>query len=162
MSEWMIERLSRGPIRVDDSTEEAKLEAELGERLEALLAAHMLEPTADGWRALALALACEHEPSFAVETPVDRSSLGGRPTNGYGNFILRSLMKQEMRADAGPERGAQSRAAKVVAKKYGVAVGTANNAMSRKGSTPDSVRRAPYLRKAERALSAAARKMSQQ
>jgi hypothetical protein len=163
MSEWIIEVLSRPPLRIDDNADPAALEMELRERLEALLASHMLEPTADGWRDLALTLALEHDPLFSIETPVDRSSLGGRPP-GLSAFILRSVMTQEIRAQeaSGPRRGAQARAAKKVAAKMGVSPGTAANAMSRKPTPSDNARRAPYLRKAEAALKAAANRLSSQ
>lgn len=144
MSEWVTDVLSRPAIRIDDDIDASTLEAELGERLTALLSSHMLEPTADGWRDLALTLAMTHEPLFALETPADRASLGGRPTSG-SNFVLRSLMKQEMRAieATGIKRGAQRAAANRVAKRMGVAVGTANNALSRKTVKSDTSRRAP-------------------
>lgn len=95
MSNWIAETLSTPPLRVDDATTSESLQGELAERLRALLASHNgLEPTAEGWRALALALALEHEPAFQIETPVDRSTLGGRPV-GLNDFMLRSMLKAE-------------------------------------------------------------------
>ena len=137
MSDWIAETLSRPPLRIADDTSPESLQTELGERLEALLASHNgLEPTAEGWRALALALALKHEPAFQIETPVDRSSLGGRPV-GLGDFILRSMLKSEMR-----KGNSQSQAAKTVARRVDQKAGTLNNLFSRRPAIPrlDSAR----------------------
>jgi hypothetical protein len=163
MTEWIVETLSRKPLRVADDTAVDDITIEFEERLEALLAANHLDATADGWRKLALLLAMLHEPAFAIETPADRSTLGGRPA-AMGNFIARSLMKQEIRAieaETGVKRGAQAKAAKVVADKLGISEGTANNSVSRAPVQTDAQRRAPYQHKAEAALAIAAERLSQ-
>lgn len=159
MADWIAEALSRAPIKVADYADEEVITAEMSDRLEALLAANGCEPTAEGWRELALALAMRHEPAFALETPADRtgkSGSGGRPT-GFANFALRSRMKKEMAKGV-----SQSEAARRVARKIGVAEGTAMNALSRRAPSPDIIRRAPYDQIAHRALKAAARKLSQE
>ncbi len=157
MSDWISETLSRPPLRVADETTSDSLQSELGERLEALLASHNgLEPDAAGWRALALALALKHEPAFQIETPVDRSSLGGRPI-GFGEFILRSMLRSEVRSG-----NSQSQAAKIVAGRVDQKAGTLNNLFSRKAAIPDSVRREKYRLVAEKALQGAARSLSQE
>jgi hypothetical protein len=58
--------LDSGPINVDETTTDEALTAALQERLAALLRLYNCEPTPDGWRALALRLALDHE-------------IGGRP-----------------------------------------------------------------------------------
>jgi hypothetical protein len=164
MSEWVVETLSRNPIRVDDETNPEALKAELWERLEALLISRLLEPTAEGWRDLALALALEHEPAFQIETPVDRSSLGGRPI-GFGDFFLRSIMKSEkskLKKSEPRKDPSQSQIAKIVARRTGKAAGTINNLFAKDASIPDSVRREKYCRKAAKALKAAADSLSQE
>jgi hypothetical protein len=159
LPEW-IEVLGRGPIAVDDGTTEEGLVAEMTERLAALLASHNgLEPTAEGWRQLALELALKYEPAFCIETPVDRtgrSGIGGRPV-GWQTFTLRSLMRAEMRKGLN-----QKDAARKVARRTGKAVGTLNNIFSRKAPAPDSMRRARFEWKAERAAASAARRLSQE
>lgn len=154
-----VEVLSRGPIRIMDDTPIDALADEMAKRLQALLDSHNgLEPTADGWRQLALELALKYDPAFKVETPVDRESIGGRPV-GLGAFILRSRMKAEMR-----DGKTQAEAARSIAKKSKgkVAAKTAQNALSRRAEAPDSMRRAPYEWKADNAMRIAARKLSQE
>ncbi|MDX8517953.1 hypothetical protein [Mesorhizobium dulcispinae] len=155
-----VDVLGRGPMAVDEGTSDDELAAEMAERLQALLASHNgLEPTADGWRQLALELALKHEPAFQIETPVDRngrSGIGGRPV-GWQTFVLRSLMRAEMRKGAN-----QKEAARKVARSTGKAAGTLNNVLSRRAQAPDSMRRAPFEWKAERAAKLAARKLSQE
>jgi len=149
--------LTRRPIRIDDKTKPEEIAAELRERLEALLAFHNgLAPTAEGWRDLALALALQYEPAFQIETPVDRtgrSGSGGKPA--MKTFILKSAMSAEIRNGKTAQQ-----AARTVAARLGVAVGTARNAPSRKGTTPDAVRRIKYTRVAEGALREAASQLS--
>ncbi|KRC12999.1 hypothetical protein ASE23_00040 [Rhizobium sp. Root73] len=158
---WM-EPLHRGPIAVTEHTAEDELAAEMAERLNALLQDHNgLEPTAEGWRQLALELALEYVPAFKIETPVDRtgpSGLGGRPV-GMGNHILQSRMKAEMR-----QGKSQAEAARTIHKDSGgaIAVKTAQNALSRESQSPDFMRLRRYKRKAARAMKAAADKLSQQ
>lgn len=154
-----VEVLGRGPIRVDEHTDEGELAEEMAERLDALLRSHNgLEPTADGWRQLALELALKYEPLFQIKTPEDRESLGGRPV-GMGNFILRSRMKAEMRKGKN-----QAEAARTIAKesKGKITFKTANSALSRKAPAPDFMRLWPYKWKAERAIRVAAKKLSQE
>lgn len=154
MNDWITETLSRPPLRVDDSTTPGSLQAELSERLEALLASHNgLDATAEGWRALALALALKHEPAFQIKTDVDRKA--GRPA-GLGTFFLRSMMRSEIRKGK-----TQSQAAKVVARRTKPTPGTLNNLFSRKASAPDSFRREKYESKAREALRVAADALSQ-
>jgi len=142
---WIAETLSRPPLRVGDDTSAEALQSELSERLEALLASHNgLEPTAEGWRALALELALRHEPAFQIETPVDRASIGGRPV-GLGDFILRSMLK----------------ASKIVARRVDRKARTLNNLFSRKATTSDSMRREKYELTAKKALQKAAAFISQ-
>lgn len=159
LPQW-VEVLSRAPMPVGDGISDEDLAAEMAERLKALLASHNgLEPTAEGWRQLALELALQHEPAFQIETPVDRtgrSGIGGRPV-GWQTFTLRSLMRAEMRKGA-----SQKEAARKVARRTGKAAGTLNNVLSRKAQAPDSMRRAPFEWKAERAATLAARKLSQE
>ena len=161
MPEW-VEVLGRAPIAVADGTTEDELAAEMAERLSALLKSENgLEPTAEGWRQLALKLALKYEPAFQIETPEDRtgdSGMGGRPV-GMGNFVLRSRMKAQIRTGK-----TQAEAARAVAKesKGRITFKTANNALSRKSQAPDSLRRAPFEWKAERAMRAAAAKLSQE
>lgn len=157
MSDWIVETLSRPPLRVADDTTPDLLHAELAERLEALLASHNgLEPNAEGWRALALALALKHEPAFQIETPVDRETLGGRPI-GFGDFILRSMLHSEVRAGK-----SKSQAAKTVSRRTDQKAASLNNLFSRKASVPDSVRREKYESKASEALKAAAVSLSRE
>lgn len=151
--------LQRGPIRVMDDTSPESLANEMAERLEALLQSHNgLEPTAEGWRQLALELALKYDPAFELETPVDRKSIGGRPV-GMGGFILRSQMKSEMRKGKN-----QSEAARVIARqsKGKITAKTAAQALSRNAPAPDFMRRAPYEWRADNAMRAAARKLSQE
>jgi hypothetical protein len=153
------EVLGRGPMPVTEHTDEEELAAEMAERLDALLRSHNgLEPTADGWRQLALELALKYEPLFKIETPEDRESLGGRPV-GMGNFILRSRMKAEMRKGK-----TQAEAARTIEKetKGQIPFKTANNVLSRKAQAPDFMRRWAFEWKADRAIRAAAEKLSQQ
>lgn len=153
------EVLGRGPMPVTEHTDEEELVAEMAERLDALLRSHNgLEPTADGWRQLALELALKYEPLFKIETPEDRESLGGRPV-GMGNFILRSRMKAEMRKGK-----TQAEAARTIEKetKGKITFKTANNVLTRKAQAPDFIRRMPYESKAARAIRVAAEKLSQQ
>jgi hypothetical protein len=153
------EVLGRGPMEVTEHTDEEKLEAEMVERLDALFRSHNgLEPTADGWRQLALELALKYEPLFKIETPEDRSSLGGRPV-GMGNFILRSKVKAEIRKGK-----SQAEAARTVAKNSGggISFKTANNVLSRKAQASDGMRRLPHEWKADRAMRRAAEKLSQE
>ena len=173
MNDWITETLSRPPLRVDDSATSDSLKAELSERLEALLASYNgLEPTAEGWRALALALALKHEPAFKIETPVDRDSLDGRPV-GFGDFTLRSVMKAEaakLKSVLAKERNVdpaeievpQTQIAKKVAKRTGHSVGTINNRFSKEAVHADSMRRERYEMVAEKALLAAAISISQE
>jgi hypothetical protein len=157
MTDWIAEALSRPPLRIADDTSAESLQSELSERLEALLASHNgLEPDADGWRSLALALALKHEPAFQIETPVDRSSLGGRPV-GLGEFVLRSMLRSEVRKGQ-----SQSQAAKNVARRVDQKASTLGNLFSRKSSIPDSIRREKYERVAEKALKSAAVSLSQE
>jgi hypothetical protein len=153
---WIAETLSRPPLRVGDDTSAEALQSELSERLEALLASHNgLEPTAEGWRALALELALRHEPAFQIETPVDRASIGGRPV-GLGDFILRSMLKAEVR-----KGNSQSQASKIVARRVDQKARTLNNLFSRKATTSDSMRREKYELTAKKALQKAAAFISQ-
>jgi hypothetical protein len=157
LPEW-VEVLQRGPIRIMDETSVEGLVDEMAERLEALLRSYNgLEPTAEGWRQLALELALKYDPAFKIETPVDRESIGGRPV-GMSGFILRSRMKSEMRKGK-----SQAEAARSIAKqsKGKIAAKTATNSLSRKAEAPDFMRRAPYEWKADSAMRAAARKLSQ-
>lgn len=159
MAEWIDEALSRDPIPVSDDTDDCVIALELEERLRALLGANQCEPTEIGWRELALKLALRHEPAFRLETPADRtgpSGLGGRPV-GWGTFALRSRMKAEMRKGA-----TQKEAAKIVSRRTGIAIGTANNVLARKSPAPDVLRRARFEWKAERAMKLAADKLSQE
>lgn len=150
------EALGRPPLRVDDSTTPESLELELQERLEALLASHNgMEPTLEGWRGLALALALRHEPAFQVETPVDRDSMGGRPA-GWTGFTVRSAVKAELRKGAKSQRAA----AKVVAAKLGLSLKRVQNIMSDPPSHPDVLRRRKYELVAEKAVASAAQKVS--
>lgn len=152
------EALGRPPLRIDDSTTPDSLEVELQERLEALLASHNgMEPTLEGWRGLALALALRHEPAFQIETPVDRDSMGGRPA-GWTGFIVRSAVKAELR------RGAKSirAAAKVVAERFGLSSSRVQNIMSDQPSPPDVLRRRKYELIVEKAVASAARKVSRE
>lgn len=154
-----VEVLGRPPIAVTEHTDDAALAEEMAERLDALLRSHNgLEPTAEGWRQLALELAMKHDPLFKIETPVDRESLGGRPV-GMGNFILRSRMKGEMRKGK-----TQSEAARTIEResKGQISKKTALNSLSRNAPAADDVRRLPYEWKAERAIQMAARKLSQE
>lgn len=154
-----VEVLGRPPIAVTEHTNEAELVEEMAERLDALLRSYNgLEPTAQGWRQLALELALKHDPLFRIETPVDRESLGGRPV-GMGNFILRSRMKAEMRKGR-----TQSEAARVVERESRgqITKKTALNSLSRKAPAADEMRRLPYAWKAERAIQMAAKKLSQE
>jgi hypothetical protein len=155
-----VEVLGRGPIAVTDETSDDELAVEMAERLAALLESHNgIKPTAEGWRHLALELALRYEPAFQIETPVDRtgrSGIGGRPV-GWQTFMLRSMMRAEMRKGV-----SQKEAARKVARRTGKAVGTVNNVLSRRGNAPDTMRRAPFEWKAERAARIAARKLSQE
>jgi hypothetical protein len=158
--DWIADALDRPPVRIDDETSPESLQVELTERLKGLLASHNgLKPTAEGWRALALALALQHEPAFAIETPVDRtgrSGSGGRPA-GWNAFFRRSMMRAEMRKGK-----TQTQAAKIVARRTGDAVGTVMNSLTQKSAQPDFLRRAPYERKAEKAMEMAAASLSQE
>jgi hypothetical protein len=154
----VTEALGRPPIRIDDQTTPETIEAEMRERLEALLASHNgTEPTPEGWRDLALALALRYEPAFQIETPVDRtgrSGIGGRPAE-WTNFLVRSAIKAELRKGAKSERAA----AKIVAPRFGITQKTAQNIMS-VSSPPDTLRRSKYEWVAENAALAAAKGMS--
>ncbi|MFD2675988.1 hypothetical protein [Camelimonas lactis] len=152
---WIHETLDRPPLRIDDHTDAPALAAELRERLEALLAAHMLEPTPDGWRDLALALAAKHEPAFQIETPVDRESLGGRPA-GWSRFVNRSRMKSAMRAGLNQKQAAQQ----IHRETPDVSASTAQNAMSGAKRIPDQMARWQYERILDRAFHAAAKALS--
>lgn len=152
------EALGRPPLRIDDSTTPDSLEVELQERLEALLASHNgMEPTLDGWRGLALALALQHEPAFQIETPADRDSMGGRPA-GWTGFTIRSAVKAEMRKGAKSQRAA----AKIVATRVGLSLSRVQNIMSEPPSPPDVLRRRKYELIAEKALASAAQKVSRE
>ncbi|WP_461319677.1 hypothetical protein [Bradyrhizobium barranii] len=152
------EALSRPPLRIDDSTTPESLEVELQERLEALLASHNgLEPTLEGWRDLALALALRHEPAFQIETPVDRDSMGGRPARWTG-FTVRSAVKAELRKGAKSQRAA----AKVVAEMFGLSLSRVQNIMSDPPSPPDVLRRRKYELVVEMAGAIAAKKVSRE
>ncbi|KQV33121.1 hypothetical protein ASE37_18845 [Rhizobium sp. Root268] len=154
-----VDVLQRGPIAVTEHTSEEDLAVEMAERLDALLRSHNgLRPTAEGWRQLALELALKYEPLFTIETPVDRDSMGGRPV-GMGNFLLRSRMKAEMRKGA-----SQAEAARRIEKesKGETSFKTANNSLSRKGQAPDFMRRWTHEWKAQRAILAAAKNLSQE
>ncbi|MET3997250.1 hypothetical protein ABID65_008930 [Bradyrhizobium sp. S3.9.2] len=152
------EALSRSPIRVDDSTTPESLELELQERLDALLAHHNgLEPTLEGWRDLALALALRYEPAFQIETPVDRDSMGGRPA-GWAGFTIRSATKAELRRGAKSQRAA----AKVVAERFGLSLSRVQNIMSDPPSPPDVLRRRKYELVVEKACGMAAKKVSRE
>lgn len=152
----VTEALGRPPLRIDDSTTPDSLEAELQERLEALLASHNgMEPTLEGWRGLALALALQHEPAFQIETPVDRDSMGGRPA-GWTGFTIRSAVKAELRKGAKSQRAA----AKIVATRVGLSLSRVQNIMSEPPSPPDVLRRRKYELIAEKALASAAQKVS--
>jgi len=156
-SAWIYETLSRPPLRIDDHPDEPAIAVEMRERLEALLAANMLEPTPEGWRDLALALAMKHEPAFQIETPVDRATLGGRPV-GWSRFANRSRMKSAMK------RGlTQKQAAEVLHKETPrIAKKTFQNAMSAGGQPPDDAARWKYERTADRAVRVAARELSRE
>lgn len=129
------------------------LTEEFGERLKALLAIHQCEPTAEGWRSLALALAREYEPAFQIETGQERAGKDGKAGRPAGRtFLLRSAMKAEMRRTGGTAKAA----AEVVSKKFGVSVSHAQNVMSRKAVKPDFLAGAKEKWKVDRALKAAA------
>ncbi len=150
-----VEALRRPPIRIDDETTPEMIEAEIRERLQALLAAHNgLEPTLEGWRELALALALQYEPAFQIETPADRDSMGGRPA-GWTGFAVRSAMKAELRRGAKSERAA----AKVVGPRFGISPKTAQNLMTTP-SAPDEIRRLKYETMAQKAATMAAARLS--
>ena len=116
MSDWTIEVLSRPPVMISDDTTVDALSAEFAERLEALLLLHNgLEPSLEGWRDLALALALEHEPAFKIETPADRvgrSGKEGRPV-GWTGLAMKSAMRAEMRKGK-----TQTKAAEAVAPRF--------------------------------------------
>lgn len=159
MSEWIDEVLSRPPIRVLDDVEPEHIVAEMKERLEALMACHNgCEPTEDGWRRLALALALKHEPVFAIETPADRSgrsgAAGAQPT--AKTLIYRAQMKAKMAEGLNPRQ-----AALALARNSKVSARTLENAMSRKSKSRGIFGRQPYEIKAEKALILAAESMSQ-
>ncbi|APG09884.1 hypothetical protein BKD09_16250 [Bradyrhizobium japonicum] len=159
--EPIADTLACPPIQIDDRTTPDSIEAELRERLEALLASHNgLEPTLEGWRDLALALALRHEPAFQIETPADRmgrSGIGGRPA-GWTGFTVRSAVKAELR------RGAKSQrvAAKVVAERFGLSLSRVQNIMSERPSPPDVLRRRKYELVVEKACAMAAKKVSRE
>lgn len=157
-----VDVLDRKPIQVSDDTRAEDIQEEFAERLLALLDSHNgLEPTADGWRRLALELALKHEPAFKIETPADRegrSGIGGRPA-GWSNFIQRSAVKQELRNNPGISMRA---AAKKAARRTGIDEGTLRNALSRKPSPPDDWRIMRYRIVAERAALLAAQEVSQE
>lgn len=159
---WYIEVLGRGPIRIMADTKAEDLVSEMAERLEALMTAHNgLYPTADGWRQLAIELALQHEPSFQIETPVDRtgkSGAGGRPS-GWRNFSDRTAMKQELRNNPGIST---REAARRLAKRTGRNEGTLRNVLSKPSSPPDAMRRLPYEITTARAAEMAARYVSQE
>jgi hypothetical protein len=152
------EALGRRPLRIDDSTTPESLEVELRERLEALLASHNgMEPTLEGWRGLALALALQHEPAFQIETPVDRDSMGGRPA-GWTGFTVRSAVKAELRKGAKSQRAA----AKVVAAKFDLSLSRVQNIMTDPPSPPDVLRRRKYELIVEKAIASAAQRVSRE
>jgi hypothetical protein len=154
----IIDILSRPPIQIDDRTTPDSIKAELRERLEALLASHNgLEPTFEGWRDLALALALRYEPAFQIETPADRDSLGGRPA-GWIGFSVRSAMKAELRKGAKSARAA----AKIVGPRFGLTPKRAENMMSAPRSAPDPMRRRKYELVVEKACAMAAGKVSRE
>lgn len=159
---WYIEVLGRPPIRIMSDTKAEDLVSEMTERLEALMAAHIgVEPTADGWRQLAIELALEHEPAFRIETPVDRlgkSGAGGRPS-GWRNFMDRTAMKQELRNNPGISN---REAARRIAKRTGRKESTLKDVLSKPASPPDAMRILPYKITRDRAAEMAAKYMSQE
>ena len=157
MSDEIFEILSRAPIAIKDDTTPESIEGELSDRLSALLEAHKCEPTAEGWRELALELAMQHEPAFRIETPVERygrSGLGGAPV-GWSGFTIKSAMKAEVRKGA-----TQKEAAARVGARLGIAPKTAQNAMSGPSRVPDDVRRWKYIWVLHDAIRAVADKLS--
>lgn len=174
--DWKIEVLSRPPLRVDGDTAPESLQAELTERLEALLASYNgLEPTAEGWRALALALALKHEPAFRIKTPVDRASRNGRLVArvGFETFRLRSKMKALMgkyraqRYDEGKIRwlaaGALSRQEKGMTRKkaYDLVAPERPRGGSPRYQNADFIRRMEFEKIAEKSMALAASVLSQ-
>ncbi|PRH85349.1 hypothetical protein C5L14_23195 [Labrys okinawensis] len=157
--DWRAEVLSRAPMQVSDETTPESLVDEMTERLSALMAScNGVYPTEEGWRQLAIELALRYHPAFKIETPADRtgrSGKGGKPV-GFENFAVRSAMKNQIGKGL-----TRTEAAKIVAKMFGIAPGTARNSLTRKAPPPDFLARQPYEIKAENALLLAAKMLAQ-
>ncbi len=155
MSEWLEEVLSRGAMTINAETDMDALTDEMIERLEAVMSFYNgCEPTADGWRRLAISIALDHHPLFRIVTPADRDVKGGKPV-GFENFARRSAMKAETKKGVTKKQAAQS-----LDKKFGVSSKTLENLMVRSSPPPDAMARSVYTRKAEKAIERAASELS--
>lgn len=157
MSEWLDEVMSREPMTINDDTDMDELTDEMSERLEAVMATYNgCEPTLDGWRKLAMAIALDYHPLFKIVTPVDLKHKKGGAKVGFENVARKSAMKAEMKDGA-----TQRQVAEKLAKKFNVTAKTLENLMKRKAPSPDVMTRTTYVLKAERALEQASIEQSQ-